>query len=229
MSVPPATDLPAGAARLVFTDEQLTLLARMAGEQTFPGARPPELDTAGWAAVAEGLAARGVIGGEQAAGEVRLTDAVLGVVLGAERMLAVTVAPGTGDGGTRHEILWIKGPVRVRQTVTEAGFHLFSTCEPGELIDATLELPGGRDCDAPPRALTTAERDELLAAPARITSVEVSTRIGDDRVEGEALTLVESAAGELWLLDEADGSPVLTPLAPDEARARIDALLASIA
>jgi hypothetical protein len=39
---------------LVFTDDELTVLARIAGEPAFPAAHRCDLDDAAWAAIARG-------------------------------------------------------------------------------------------------------------------------------------------------------------------------------
>ncbi|MEA2149640.1 MAG: hypothetical protein QOD69_1470, partial [Solirubrobacteraceae bacterium] len=70
-------------ARLAFSDEELTVLAAMAGEAAFPYARVAQLDDDGWEAVARGLVARGVLREDRSPAEDRTLDAVLGLVLGA--------------------------------------------------------------------------------------------------------------------------------------------------
>jgi hypothetical protein len=82
-----APTVPTSPGELLFTDEQLVLLARLAGRPGFPGARSPELTDAGWEAVAQGLAARGAIHDDDETAPPRLADVVLGVVLAADRWL----------------------------------------------------------------------------------------------------------------------------------------------
>lgn len=203
-----------GPGELVFTGEQLTLLGDLAGQPGFPFAQRPALDEAGWGAVARSLAARGVIHDDDESSPVRLADAVLGLVLAADRWFAVTVIEGDGDGdepGIGHDILWLKGDLRVRQTVSPEGFHRFWASELDELLAGVLELT---DADAPPQ---------------RILRFEAVRKVGDDSVEGAAIVLLRSSEHGLCLVaDEPDDPGSLAPISPEDARAEVTALAATL-
>jgi hypothetical protein len=222
---------PATPGELVFTDEQLTLLADLAGLPGFPGASRPRLDAAGWAAVAQGLIARGVIHDDDPGGAVPLADAVLGGALYADRWLWITVSdtqdPQAGSG---QEILWLKDGVRVRQTVTSNGFHRFSTATPRDMLAEVLTLPAdsGKPAPSVPR-LTPEELEDAVAGARRVLRLEACRRAGPTRVTGAELTLIESPEHGLCMLDvEAGGAAALTPLTAAEARAQVDALVDAI-
>jgi hypothetical protein len=59
----------------------------------------------------------------------------------------VRIAAGDERADPAHDILWLKGELRIRQTVAPAGFHRFSTATIDELLDETLELPAGSGGD----------------------------------------------------------------------------------
>lgn len=181
-------------SELLLTDEQLTLLARDAGEPAFPGARPRTLDEAGWEAVAHGLAARGIAGSRR-----HVAHAVLGVVLAADRSLWMTVAHAPGEGEDRHEILWLLDGLLVRQTVMAGGLHRFHTgsAAAGAVVDAVLGASGAAPSE--PELVTEAEYAAALEQARRVVRVEGRRRVGRDRFEGEELTLVESPAHGPWL------------------------------
>jgi hypothetical protein len=92
-------------AQLAFSDEQLTMLAAMAGAPAFPYAGVPQLDGAGWEAVARGLVARGVLREDRSPAADRTLDAALGLVLGAGSSLRTTLVYAPGAGDSRHEVL----------------------------------------------------------------------------------------------------------------------------
>jgi hypothetical protein len=259
--------LTAAEQELVFSDEQLALLATLAGLPGFPAAVTPELDEAGWEAVAGGLLARGVLRDEDDYGdEVHDSDAVFGVVLSAPRSLWITIDYAPGAGESRQEILWLHGDVVVRQTRTPDGFHLFTTGDRNQLLlfqDSVLAFldDGGADPPFECRTLPAAELEDALdlldeegpGAAAQqypaaagyvaavddarcIVSVDCSHRIGEDRIEGDGLTLVDSSAHGLWLArDEPWGeSPagdrmVVERVAPAAALRHVAALAEMIA
>jgi hypothetical protein len=77
-----------------------------------------------------------------------------------------------------------------------------------------------------------AEFVTALGDARRLTDVESRRRIGDDRYEGDALTLVESAAHGLWLVrheapsgSDGDGTVELRRIAPDAARRLVAGLV----
>jgi hypothetical protein len=251
---------------LVFADEQLVLLATLAGQASFPAAVTPELDEAGWEAVAGGLLARGVLHDEDThADDVHDSDAVLGVVLLAPRSLWITIDYAPGQGTSREEILWLDGDVVVRQTRTPDGFHLFTTGERSDVVafqEIVLAFLDDADSQAgEPRTLPALELEDAVEllyeegpdAAARqhpaaagyvaalddarcVISVDCSHRIGEDRIEGDGLTLVESPAHGLWLArDEPWGEEpgadlmVVERVSPGAARRHVAALAAMIA
>jgi hypothetical protein len=224
-----ATRPPTAPGELVFTDEQLTLLGQLAGHSGFPGARQPHLEDAGWAAVAQGLAARGLIHDDDEDAEPRLADVVLGVVLAADRWLWVRIVDERRGAEPSHEILWFKHELRIRQTVAPTGFHRFSTATVEDLLAETLVLPAeGDQAGRTPLTPGEEELERLLTDARRVTSLECGRR-ADDGVEGELLTIVHARSGELWLLgSDQDASVVLEPIAPDEARERVATLVATL-
>lgn len=251
---------------LVFTDEQLTLLAIMAGEPSFPGAPAAQLDEAGWAAVAGSLLARGVLhADDEDDEEVHESDAVLGVALFAPRALWITMNFAPGEGTTRQEILWINGEVAVRHTRTADGFHFFATGDEAsvaEFQDGILDALDSTGAQAGER-LTLSEEDlddaldvldeegveaavrrcpaaagyvEALDDARCVMSIECSHRIGEDRIEGDGLTLVDSRAHGLWLARDdpwaelAGGAAVVVQrISADDAREQVAALAELVA
>lgn len=216
-------------SELVFTDEQLTLLASMAGEPDFPAAIPAQLDEAGWAAVAQGLVARGILHDDDwLDDEPHDSDAILGVALFATRSLWMTLTYAPGDGDTREEILWFAGETFVRQTRTPEGFHVFTAGEcvrVGALLDGLLDVAGSQSAapaeqgrlseEALDDAIDVLDVEGVDAAVGRypaaagylaalddarcIISVEASLRVDEDRVEGAGITLVNSPRLGLWI------------------------------
>jgi hypothetical protein len=124
-------------SELVFTDDELTVLARMVGEPVFPATHLPQHDDATWAAVARGLVARGaVLDVDPPAMEAGVED-LLGVVLYGERRLFLTLIYAPGEGANRGEVLCRRGDAIVRYTGTQDGVNTFRRCgQPG--IDALL-------------------------------------------------------------------------------------------
>jgi hypothetical protein len=98
---------PLGPGELIFTDEQLTLLGDLADRPGFPGARRPQLDEAGWAAVGHGLAARGAVHDDDPSAPARLVDVVLGSVLHADRWLSISLTDSEDEGLGGQEVLWL--------------------------------------------------------------------------------------------------------------------------
>jgi hypothetical protein len=220
---------PGTLGTLVYTDEQLTLIADLAGEPSFPGARRPELDEAAWTAVAHGLIARGAIHDDDPPTPVRLVDAVLGVALYADRWLWITI-DSQEEGASGQEILWLSGDARVRQTVTSDGFHRFATATIDELLGEVLNLRASAGAPAgPPLTLDEEEFGEFMDAACCVVSIECGRRIGEDSVEAQGLTLVESAEHGLRLLgDLSDGSIVLEAITSGAAGEHVMALVAAI-
>jgi hypothetical protein len=215
---------------LVFTDEQLTLLGDAAGRPGFPGATRPQLDEAGWIAVAQGLAARGVIHDDDPSADVRLADAVLSVVLHADAWLWVTVSDGEDEELSGQEMLWLSRDLRVRQSVTSNGFHRFSTGDVGELLDEVFGLlPATDSPPGPSHTLTEGELERLFADAPRMIQLDAGRRTGEARIDAELLCLIDSPALGLCVLDEDDGqAAAIHPIGVADARARISALAASI-
>jgi hypothetical protein len=221
---------PSAPGELVFTDEQLTLLAQLAGYQTFPGARSPQLEDAGWAAVAQGLAARGVIHDDDETAEPRLADIVLSLVLAADRWLWIRIAGSDEQTAHGDEILWFKEHVRIRQTVAPSGFHRFSAATADELVAGALELLTQDDvARRAPRALSGADAERTLEDARRITTVECGRRLDGSTVEAEVLTIATARDGALWLLGaDDDGAVTLQPTSHEDARAQVSALAATL-
>jgi hypothetical protein len=247
-------------SELVFTDEQLTLLATLAGEPSFPGAQPPQLDEEGWIAVASGLLARGVLHDDDSDDDVHDSDAVLGIALFARSSLWISMTYAPGEGASRQEILWLDGDAVVRQTRTPDGFHFFTTGDRsavGELqasvlafldaaparsgergmltefeLEDALELLHEEGADAAVRRHPAAAGYVAALDDARcVVSVECSRRIGEDLVEGDGLTLVDSPGQGLWLAREdpwGDGPGgaviVLQRVSACDARAQVAAV-----
>lgn len=240
------------AQELVFTDEQLTLLAAMAGEPSFPGARPPTLGAAAWQAVAGGLAARGL----PRAVKPDAIDAVLGVVLFADSSLCSTLLYAPGEGVNRNETLWLRGGAIVRQTTTPDGLHGFRAgagAAVDDLLAAVLDFPTAAGSQpGPPQALTqgeladavgalkvdgapaAAERHpaaagyvEALADARRLVRVEARSRVGEDRFDGDELTIVESPRHGLWLArgDSSGDAIMLERVTVASAREQVMALV----
>ena len=221
------------SAELVFTDEQLTMLAWLAGEDGFPYAGSPELDEAGWDAVAGGLVARGVLREDHTMADDPILDAVLGIVLFADSSLRLTMVYAPGEGDSRHEVLWIQGDALVRQTVTPGGVHRFAggnRLSLDMLIAVLLQFPTaddsveGHGVEISPQQYAEAvallrregvdaatedhpllaEYLEALADARRLTNAEARHCAEEDRYEGDELTLVESPTQGLWLMHQAD-------------------------
>jgi hypothetical protein len=242
------------ATELVFTDEQLTLLAALAGEDAFPFCGEPELDDDGWDAVANGLVARGILREDRTMADDPILDALLGVVLFADSSLRLTLVYAPGAGDSRHEVLWMQGDALVRQTVMPAGVHRFAG---GNRVSLEMLLAlllqfsdvedsvEGEALEISPRqyadavALLRSEgveeavdshplAAEFLAAlaDARLLCNAEGRHFEEDLYEGDELTLVESPAQGLWLVHQADeeDSVLLTPIAPETGREVVGAL-----
>jgi hypothetical protein len=220
------------AADLVFTDEQLTMLAALAGEDAFPFAGDPALDDDGWDAVAGGLVARGVLRDDRTMADDPMLDALLGIVLFADTSLRLTMVYAPGEGDSRHEVLWIQGDALVRQTVSPAGVHRFcggNRVALDMLLAVLLQFPAAEDSvegdavqistqqyadavallrrdgveAAVERHPLAAEYLEALADARRLTNAEARyCDEEEDRVEGDELTLVESPTQGLWLMHQ---------------------------
>lgn len=216
----------AGACdELLLTGEQLTLLARAAGEPAFPGVRPPALDGAGWEAVANGLRARGIAHDGPAGDSV--VHAILGVVLAAERALWLTIAYAPRAGDDRREILWLTGDLLVRQTTTPEGVHRFRTGDVSAARAVVAAVLGTSAHPAQPEATVTAAAcAEALSGARRVIGVEVRRRVSEDRFEGEELTLVDSPAHGAWLVRAPGADGPARRLGDAAAAALVTALVA---
>jgi hypothetical protein len=239
---------------LVFTDEQLTMLAALAGEEAFPYAGSPDLDDDGWEAVARGLVARGVLRDDRTMADDRILDALLGIVLSADSCLRMTMVYAPGEGDSRHEVLWVQGDALVRQTVSPAGVHRFAggnRVTLDMLLALLLQFPAAEEFEegdpvvvseqqytdavallsregldaAVERHPLAAHFLEALADARRLTNAE-ARHTGDDHVEGEELTLVESPTQGLWLMRQEQDQHVvvLQPIAPETGRELVSRL-----
>jgi hypothetical protein len=226
-----ASALPSGRfGELVFTDEQLTLLGDLAGEPGFPGARRPQLDAEAWAAVAQGLAARGTIHDDGPQAGVRLADAALGIALYADRWLWITIRDALDEELGGQDIIWLAGGVAVRHTVTTNGFHHFAAGTVEDLVAELLMFVAAAGGPAAARrTLTAAELAGEFDGAARIVSCNCSLRSDPDRIAGRSLTLAESTGGGLWVLEtDSAGTPVLEPVTVQDARERVRSLVATL-
>ncbi|MEA2151701.1 MAG: hypothetical protein QOD69_3531 [Solirubrobacteraceae bacterium] len=78
-----------------------------------------------------------------------------------------------------HEILWFKDHLHVRQTVTPAGFHIFSTAEIDEVLAEVLAFPTAatKANTATGWMLTEGGLASLLAGASRLVSVQATRRV----------------------------------------------------
>jgi hypothetical protein len=215
-------------SELVFTDDELTVFARMVGEPVFPATHLPQHDDATWAAVARGLVARGaVLDGDPPAMAADVAD-LLGVILYSERELLLTLIYAPGEADNRGEILCRRGDAIVRFTGTEDGINTIRRCgQPG--IDALLaEALDLREAGVsePGLAQTMSEGDfldalelnlsdgpiaagrrypaaagylEALHDSRRMATVRSERRLPDDFFEAAELTATTSWHHGLWL------------------------------
>lgn len=222
-------------SEIVFTDDELTVLARMAGEPVFPATHLPEHDDATWAAVARGLVARGaVLDGDPPATAPDVAE-LLGIVLYAERELFLTIIHAPGEGVNNGQILCRRGAEIVRYTGTEDGVNTFRRCGP-EGVDALLTealdlrvsgrceagaaqiLSEGDFLDALERNVSDGARvaggrhpgaEGYLAALAdsrRMATVRSTRRLADDYFEAAELTVNTSWQHGLWVARELPGA-----------------------
>jgi hypothetical protein len=200
------------ASEFVFSDAELTVLARMLDEEYFPATLPPELDDDGWKAVERGLVARGTVHGRFRKAIEDDVAEVLQFVFGAERSLwtTVTFAPGAGD--TRGLILWIRGDDVVRQTAEMDGPHHLVVCDRSaidEMLDSALEFPTAAGSQAgPPVTMPVGDFAEALQVASRETTEAAATQFPPateylTAIEGSQLTVtiesrrrVDDAGGE---------------------------------
>lgn len=240
-------------SELVFTDDELTVLARMVGEPVFPATHLPEHDDATWAAVARGLVARGaVLEGDPPAIDPGVED-LLGVVLYSERRLFLTLIHAPGEGDNRGEILCRRGDVIVRYTGTEEGVNTFRRCGPpgvDALLAGALDLrETGESQPGPAQAISEGDFLEALELnvsdgpivagtrhPAaagylealedsrRMATVASKRRLPDDRFEAAELTVNTSWRRGLWLARDIPSPARGTP--GDVELQRVDAATA---
>lgn len=213
---------------LVFSDEELTVLARMLDEEYFPSTLPPELDDDGWRAVERGLVARGAVHGRFRRAIADDVAEVLEVVLGAERSLWLTVVFAPGDAESWGQILWFRGDDVVRQTAERDGPQQLVVCDRSavdDMIAAALDFPGVAGSQAGPpvtmplgdfaEALQVATRETTEAATEQFppaieyltaivgsrhtVTIESRRRVGDDGEERrEMVSLTATLAHDLW-------------------------------
>jgi hypothetical protein len=215
-------------SELVFTDDELTVLARMVGEPVFPATHLPQHDDATWAAVARGLVARGaVLDGDPPAMAADVAD-LLGVVLYSERELLLTLIYAPGEADNRGEILCRRGDAIVRYTGTEDGVNTIRRCGQAgvdALLAAAFDLRDTGESEPGP-AQTISEGDfldalelnvsdgpivagrrypaaagylEALHDSRRMATVRSERRLPDQRFEAAELTVNASRRHGLWL------------------------------
>ncbi|MEA2149639.1 MAG: hypothetical protein QOD69_1469 [Solirubrobacteraceae bacterium] len=215
-------------SEIVFTDDELTVLARMVGEPVFPATHLPEHDDATWAAVARGLVARGaVLDGDPPAMVAGVED-LLGAVLYAERKLFLTLIHAPGEGANSGEILCRRGDEIIRYTATEDGVNTLRRCgqagidallaealdlreagesEPGPARNVSDEdFLGALELNVSDGAIVAgarypaaAEYLEALDDSRRMATVISKRRLPDDRFEAAELTVNASWHHGLWL------------------------------
>ena len=221
-------------SELQFTDDELTVLARMVGEPVFPATHLPEHDEATWAAVARGLVALGaVLDGDPPAMAPDVAE-LLGVVLYAERRLLLTIIHAPGEGANNGQILCRRGEEIVRYTGTEEGVNTFRRCgQEGVdtlLADALdLRVSGTFEAGA---TQTLSDADflealelnisdgaaaagrrhpgaggyvEALADSRRMATIRSERRLADDYFEAAELTVNASWKHGLWVAREIPG------------------------
>jgi hypothetical protein len=222
-------------SELVFTDDELTLLARMVGEPVFPATRAPEHDDATWAAVARGLVARGAVLDGDPPAMAPDVEELLGVVLYAERQLFLTIIHAPGEGDNNGQILCRRGDEIVRYTGTEDGVNTFRRCGRegvdallAEALDlrvsgvfeagATQTLSDADFLDAlelniSDGAAAAGRRHpgaggyvEALADSRRMATVRSMRRLPDDYFEAAELTVNASWKHGLWVVRELPGA-----------------------
>ncbi|MEA2148662.1 MAG: hypothetical protein QOD69_492 [Solirubrobacteraceae bacterium] len=216
------------ASELVFSDAELTLLARMLDEEYFPATLPPELDDDGWKAVERGLIARGTVHGRFRRAVADDVAQVLEVVLRAERSLWSTVSFAPGAGESRGLILWFRGDEVVRQAAETDGPQHLVVCDRSaidDMLDAALDFPTAAGSQAGPavtmpigdlaEALQLASRETPAAAAAQFppaaellttlvgarhsVTIESRRRVDDGGERREMVSLSESLTHDLWL------------------------------
>lgn len=223
------------STELSFSDDELTLYARMNDRLRFPYALDEELGDAGWEAVARGLAARGVLQEGPEPALVDDVDAVLRPVLLAERMLRVVLMDARVEGGNDPVArFWRRGNTFVSELRAPGGGRSFTTCDRGavdivlaevlDIVAGTESQPG--DPQSVPRSELTAafhllNAGDLPAAMARTPAAAgfveayadprhvvdiTSTRIVNDDFYDDTISLVYSEHHGLWVEREDPGA-----------------------
>jgi hypothetical protein len=209
------------AAQFALSDEEVTLLARMAGLPGFPAARAPQLGDAGWVAVGRALAARSILHGGVEPVVADEVAAVLDVVLFAEGALWCNVDHRPGEGEDRAEVLWFAGDAIVRHTLSPSGVHEFALSDRPAIDDLLAAVPA--QASPPPAAAQELSESDWQAAcaDARVT-ITVHALRGADHA---SLTVVDSAQHGLCAARaDASGAVVLERLDAAGARAQLTAI-----
>jgi hypothetical protein len=209
------------AAQFALSDEEVTLLARMAGLPGFPAARALQLGDAGWVAVGRALAARSILHGGAEPVVAADVAAVLDVVLFAEGALWCNVDHRPGEGEDRAEVLWFAGDAIVRHTLRPPGVHEFARTDRAAIDDLLAAVPAqASPSPAAPQELSESEW-QAACADARMTMTLHALR-GPDHA---SLTLVDSPRhGLCSARAEPSGAVVLQRLDTGDARAQLLAL-----
>lgn len=219
------------STELSFSDDELTLYARMNERLRFPYALDEDLGDAGWEAVARGLAARGVLQEGPAPTLVDDVDAVLRPVLFAERMLRVVLMDARLEGGNDPVArFWRRGDTFVSELRAPDGGRSFTTCDRGavdvvlaevlDIVAGSQSQPGepqsvprnevtaafhllnaGDAAAAMARTPAAAGFVEAYADPRHVVDI-TSTRIVNYDFYDETLSLLDSEHHGLWMEEE---------------------------
>jgi hypothetical protein len=213
------------AAQFALSDEEVTLLARMAGLPGFPAARALQLGAAGWVAVGRALAARSILHGGAEPVVAAEVAAVLDVVLFAEGALWCNVDHPPGEGEDRAEVLWFAGDAIVRHTLSPSGVHEFAVSDNPAIDDLLAAVPE-QTSPQPAASQELSESDWQAARAAARVTITLHALRGTDHA---SLTLVDCAQhGLCGARVDASGAVVLERLDAEGARARLGALAGSV-
>ncbi len=233
---------------LVFTNEELTLLANLAGAAYFPCTGSPVLDDATRVAVGRGLIARGVLRDDEPPVAVEVVQALLNTVLHADRSLWLTVRSAGGDDD-RYEVVWLRDGAVARHRPSYDGTHrllVYDRSAVDDLLAVALRLdvapdaPSGEPHTVSERVLldalelnasqgTAAARErapelagylDALSDMRRETRLEARRHLDGGGVDSEELTLIESPGHGLWVVRELPASGAVTVQRTSVASAR---------
>jgi hypothetical protein len=215
-------------SEFVFSDAEVTVLARMLEHMYFPATMPPELDDDGWKAVTRGLVARGAVHGHFRQSIDDDVRAALDLVFTAGRSLWTTASFAPGAGETRGIILWINGDLVVQQTAEAAGPQHIVVSDASavdDMLAVALDFPAtaGSQAGEPvmlpigdyASAVDVTDKEGCAAAAGRFpviaefltaldrtqhsAVIESRRNLRDGGEQREMITLAESPEHDLWL------------------------------